>query len=101
VICWREGSKGELKKEFAFLRVHWGTSTKVGEEGWLIFEKPVEEEKGDIKYYFSNLSIDTPYVKLVEYVHRCHTIERFYQDTKSELGLDQYEGRSWKGLHKH
>ncbi len=101
VICWREGSKGELKKEFAFLRVHWGTSTKVGEEGWLIFEKPVDGEKGDIKYYFSNLSIDTPYVKLVEYVHRRHTIERFYQDAKSELGLDQYEGRSWKGLHKH
>lgn len=36
----------------------------------------------------------------MEYVHRCHTIERFYQDAKSELGFD-LEGRSWRGLHKH
>lgn len=69
VISWREGSKGELKKQFAFLRAYWGTSSKVGEEGWLIFEKPVEGEKGETKYYFSNLPIETPYVKLVEYVH--------------------------------
>jgi SRSO17 transposase len=61
----------------------------------------VEGEKGETKYYFSNLPIEMPYVKLVEYVHRRYTIERFYQDAKSELGLDQYEGHSWRGLHKH
>lgn len=101
VICWRDGTKGELKKQFAFLRVHWSTSEKMGKEGWLIFERPVQGEDGDTKYYFSDLSLQTPEVKLVEYVHRRHTIERFYQDAKDELGLDQYEGRSWNGLHKH
>ncbi len=101
VICWRDGTKGKLKKRFAFLRVHWATSSKMGKEGWLIFERPVQGEDGDTKYYFSNLPRQTPEVKLVEYVHRRHTIERFYQDAKDELGLDQYEGRSWNGFHKH
>lgn len=62
----------------------------------------MEGEKCEAKYYFSNLPIETLYVKVVEYVHWRYTIYmRFYQDVKSELGLDQYEGRSWKGLHKY
>lgn len=88
VYC-RDGTKGELKKQFAFLRVHWSTSEKTGKEGWAIFERPVEGENGDTKYYFSNLPLQTADVKLVEHVHRRQTIERFYQDTKDELGLDQ------------
>jgi len=28
-------------------------------------------------------------------------IERDYQELKDELGLDHYEGRSWRGFHHH
>ena len=28
-------------------------------------------------------------------------IEQHYQQLKEELGLDHYEGRSWKGWHHH
>lgn len=101
VIAWRDGSKGLLKKQFAFLRVRWSTKAKTGSQGWLVFERPVAGDTGDTKYYFSNLPETAPEVKIVEYLHRRHLIERFYQDAKDELGLDQYEGRSWYGFHKH
>jgi hypothetical protein len=29
------------------------------------------------------------------------TIERDYQELKSELGLHHYEGRNWRGFHHH
>lgn len=28
-------------------------------------------------------------------------IEQFYQRDKTDLGLDHYEGRSWRGFHHH
>lgn len=73
------------------MRARWSTKTKLGQQGWIVFERPVPGTSGDLKYYFSNLPIETPDVKLVEYIHRRHVIERFYQDAKDELGLDQYE----------
>jgi hypothetical protein len=29
------------------------------------------------------------------------TVEQFFQRDKTDLGLDQYEGRSWRGFHHH
>jgi SRSO17 transposase len=100
-ICWRDGAKGKLQKQFAFIRACWPTKSKLGQQGWIIFERPVPGSTGELKYYFSNLPIETPDIKLVEYIHRRHAIERFYQDAKDELGLDQYEGRRWHGFHRH
>jgi len=100
-ISWRDGTKGELKKQFVFIDAYWSTIEKTGSLGSIIFERPVPGEEGDIKYYFTDLPLEVPEIKVVEYLHRRHTIERFYQDAKDELGLDQYEGRTWPGLHKH
>jgi len=101
VITWRDGTKGPLQKEYSFLRVRWATGNKLGSQGWLVFERPVQGEKGDVKFLFSNLPLETPEVQIIEYFHRRHSIERFYQDAKDELGLDQYEGRRWHGFHRH
>lgn len=102
-VAWRKGSKGALVKEFARIRVY-----RVGRRGaplptagWLVGERPVEGHQGDHKYYFAWKLDALPLEEMVQLAHIRWVIERFYQDAKGELGLDNYEGRLWTGLHRH
>lgn len=69
-----------------------------GEEVWLIGE---HRSTGERKYYLSNLSADTPIKQLVGAIKARWVCEQPHQQLKEELGLDHFEGRSWKGLHRH
>ena len=102
-IAWREGAKGALVKQFARIRVHrTGQRGKHLESvGWLIGERPLPGHGGELKYYFAWGLDEVSLEELVKLVHLRWVIERFYQDAKGELGLDNYEGRSWHGLHRH
>ena len=110
-ITWREHDDVVLRKQFVAVRVHWAIggaqfSTShhrvyTGPEGWLLGERPIPGEHGDLKWYFSNLPADTPLQRLVELAHSRWPIEQFYEDAKGECGLDHYQGRRWDGLHRH
>jgi len=110
-ITWREHDDVVLRKQFVAVRVHWATggaqlSTShhrvcTGPEGWLLGERPMPGTRGDLKWYFSNLSADAPLHRLVELAHSRWPIEQFYEDAKGECGLDHYQGRRWDGLHRH
>jgi SRSO17 transposase len=110
-ITWRQHDDGALRKQFVAVRAHWATggaqfSTShhrvyTGPAGWLLGERPVPGEGGDVKWYWSNLPADTPLPRLVELAHSRWPIEQFYEDAKGECGLDDYQGRRWDGLHRH
>jgi SRSO17 transposase len=110
-ITWREYDDVVLRKQFVAVRVHWATGgaqfstshhrVSTGPEGWLLGERPVPGERGDLKWYFSTLPADTPLQRLVELAHSRWPIEQFYEDAKGECGLDHYQGRRWDGLHRH
>jgi SRSO17 transposase len=110
-ITWREYAGTVLCKQFAAVRVHWATGgaqfstthhrVYTGPEGWLLGERPVPGEHGDVKWYCSNLPANTPLQRLVELAHSRWPIEQFYEDAKGECGLDDYQGRRWDGLHRH
>jgi SRSO17 transposase len=110
-ITWRAYDDVVLRKQFVAVRVHWATGgaqfstshhrVSTGPEGWLLGERPMPSEHGDLKWYFSTLPADTPLHRLVELAHSRWPIEQFYEDAKGECGLDHYQGRRWDGLHRH
>jgi SRSO17 transposase len=56
---------------------------------------------GEVKYFISNAPANTAIATLLLVGLTRHRVERCFQDQKSELGLDHYEGRTYKGLIRH
>ena len=102
-VTWREGTKGPMAGRFAWLRVWpahgWATGGCAHEEPfWLLIE---EQPDGTIKFAFSNLPVRTTRLQAVRLWRQRWKIEQGYQQMKEELGLDHFEGRSWRGFHHH
>jgi SRSO17 transposase len=57
--------------------------------------------EGELKFFLSNAPEDTPTETLLWVGLTRHRVERCFQDQKSELGLDHYEGRTYRGLIRH
>ena len=102
-VTWREGTKGPMWGRFAWLRVWpgqgWATGQCAGRgPTWLLIE---EQGDGQLKYAFSNLPADTSRLRAVRLWRSRWPVEQGYQQMKEELGLDHFEGRSWRGFHHH
>jgi SRSO17 transposase len=104
-VSWRRGTKGPLAAEFAALRVRPAEGEQLrdgrhlpGDEVWLVGER---RASGERKYYLANLPADTPLAKLAALIKARWVCEQAHQQLKEELGLDHFEGRSWRGLHHH
>ncbi len=102
-VTWREGTKGKMAGRFAWLRVRpgqgWATGRCAGEGSiWLLIE---EQADGELKHAFSNLPPETSRLRAVRLWRSRRPVERGYQQVKEELGLDHFEGRSWRGSHHH
>jgi SRSO17 transposase len=57
--------------------------------------------EGELKFFLSNAPAETPTPTLLWVALTRHRVERCFQDQKSELGLDHYEGRTYRGLIRH
>jgi SRSO17 transposase len=104
-VSWRTGTKGPLKAEFAALRVRvadgpatTGGRHLPGDEAWLVGE---HRTSGERKYHLSNLPADATLEELAALIKARWVCEQMHQQLKEELGLDHFEGRSWRGLHHH
>ena len=69
-------------------------------EEWLIAEWPPGAEN-PVGYWLSNLPADTKPERLARLARLRGKIKLDDNQLKSELGLDQYEGRSWLGWYHH
>ena len=69
-----------------------------GDEVWLVGER---RASGEQKYYLANLPAEAGLKTLAATIKARWVCEQAHQQLKEELGLDHFEGRSWRGLHRH
>src|SRR5262245_21877298 len=108
-VSWRLGTKGKLKARFAALRVRVadgppqrirdkGKQHLPGEEVWLVGEHRTTGEK---KYYLANLPTQTDLRTLAATIKARWVCEQAHQQLKEEIGLDHFEVRCCRVLHRH
>jgi Transposase DDE domain len=67
---------------------------------WLLMEWP-EGEDEPTKYWLSTLPRNITFRDLVDAAKLRWRIERDNEELKQEVGLGHYEGRGWRGFHRH
>jgi SRSO17 transposase len=95
---WKQGSRRALWSRFAMLQVDAGNAD--GGHHWLLIEWP-DGEKAPTHYTLARLRKTPSRKQLVRITKERWRTERVYEDLKGELGLDHYEGRSFRGWHHH
>jgi SRSO17 transposase len=58
-------------------------------------------EPDDLAYYLTHAPEETTLAQLVRIAGTRWTIEACFEAAKGEVGLDEYEVRSWTGWHRH
>jgi SRSO17 transposase len=98
-ITLRETTRGKLRARLWVKALwQWDKSSASARPRLLIVR---QEEDGSFKYSLSNCPEDTTWERLGYMQAQRFWIERSFQDAKSELGMAQYEVRSWRGWHHH
>ena len=104
LLTWREGSNGPQRSRFGAIRVRTAhghsKGASPGPEVWLVWGWPPDVEKPN-KFWLSNLPATTSLKRIVYLAKLRWRVERDYQEMKGEVGLDHYEGRTWRGWHHH
>jgi len=96
-----QGSKGKREYEWARVAVNCGDSGDF--QRWLVFRRALEhpDQSQHISYYQVFAPKDTSLVTIAKVAGKRWCIEECFKLAKSQLGLADYEVRSWTGWHRH
>ena len=101
-VTWSEGTGGRTTGEFSssMVRIVDNAAKRyVSDEVCRLLLEMIEDKSGtrELKAYLCRGMDGASLRHLVRCAHIRWTIEQFHRDAKQLLGLDSFEGRSWKG----
>src|SRR5207253_8775206 len=70
------------------------------EAAWLVLDWP-QEKSEPYALYLAHLQRQPSAALCLRLSRSRWQIEQYFQRSKDDLGLDHYEGRSWRGFHHH
>ena len=96
-----QGSKGEREYEWARVAINCGDSGDF--QRWLVFRRSLEppDQPQHVSYYQAFAPKDTSLATFAKVAGKRWGIEECFKLAKSQLGLADYEVRSWVGWHRH
>ena len=102
--AWREvtvaeGAQGPRTYRFSAERIRETRNREPGGVLWALYRQNLDGSEP--RYYFSNAPEDTPLETLARVGGSRWPIETEFETEKSDVGLDEYETRTWAGWHHH
>lgn len=98
VLSCGAGAKGERLSEWAAVEL---LSFRLGDKRrWLLVRRTVGEPQ-EMAYYVVSADAETTLEEMVRVAGARWAIEESFETAKGEVGLDQYEVRSWAGWYRH
>ena len=94
-----QGSQGPRIYRFSARRMRPTCRRKPGEVHWAVYRRNLDGSEP--RYYLSNAPEDTPLETLACVGGSRWRIETEFETEKSDVGLDEYETRTWAGWHHH
>jgi SRSO17 transposase len=95
-----EGTKGPITYEFARKRVTLCKDGQPAQTVWLVIKRTLHEQPR-YWYYISKAPMSVPFRLLVWLSGVRWAIAQGLEETKTELGMDHYEVRKYRGWHHH
>jgi SRSO17 transposase len=97
----KEGQKGPIVWEVKESRFY--AKTEEGDPAWpwrLVIARNALD-RSEVKYFVSNARAEVKVTQILLAAFSRWREERCFEDEKTELGFDHYEGRSYQGLLRH
>jgi SRSO17 transposase len=96
----KDGQKGPIVWEAKHARIVLNVEGMPGVDLHLIVARNVLD-RNEVKFFVSNAPAKTAISTMLLVAFSRWRVERCFQDQKQEVGLDQWEGRTWRGLQRH
>src|SRR5258708_261979 len=100
---WSAGTGSKGPRLFAWARIELAAPEISGWQRWLLIRRSLDEgtKPAEMAYVLVFAPIGTSLEEMVEAFGARWTVEQCFEEGKGEVGLDEYEVRSWQGWYRH